>query len=123
MPQLDVTDVVLDPEFVTLGLICKRNAVMTGNDGIAVQTQTTKTFVGVVTNDRGDVLRRLAKGEHIEGSIVIHSRYPLRAGSAGYSADIVTWMGNDYTVTALADYSSYGRGFTVANCTLIPLSG
>jgi galactose-6-phosphate isomerase len=123
MPQLDCTDIVLDPEFVTLGLICKRNAVAVGLDGLGVDTQTTTPFVGVVTNDRGDVLRRLAEGERIEGSIVIHSQFPLRAGSAGYSADIVTWQGNDYTVTALADYSSYGRGFTVANCTLKPLSG
>lgn len=123
MPRLDVSEILLDPDFVTLGLICKRNAIVVGVDGMAVQQQTIKTFAGVVTNDRGDMLRRLIEGERIEGSINIHTRFVLRAGTPGYSADIVTWLGNDYTVTSIADYSTWGRGFVAANCTLIPLSG
>lgn len=123
MPPLDVTDVVQDADFVTLGLVCKRNAQTVGTDGVGVNTPQSFPFAGVVTNDRGNILNRQAEGERIEGSITVHSKFALRAGSSGYSADLVTWNGRDYVVKSVADYSSYGRGFTAANCVLLPLSG
>lgn len=113
----------MSPEFQTPGLICRRQTQVVGVDGLAVRQETTKTFSGVVTTPGGNSLMRRAEGEHITESIVIHSRYPLMTGSVGRSADIVTWQGNNYTVTGVRDYSTYGRGYTRAECELIPLSG
>lgn len=123
MPFLDVTDVILDPDFLDTTLTVARNAQTVGNDGIAVDTPTTTPFFGVVTSANGSVLQRVAEGSHIEDTITIHTPFRLIDGQAGYDADIVTWSGLQWTVTNVNDYSTYGHGFVAATCTLKPLSG
>ncbi len=123
MPFLDVSDIVLDPDFVTLDLSCARNTQTVGESGLAANAVETIDFSGVVTSDKGDVLERGAAGERVTGSILIHSRCKLQDGGAGFAADIVTWNGRRYTVVKVNNYSTYGRGFYAATCDLIPLSG
>lgn len=124
MAQLDVTEVLLDPDFMDTGLVCKRSAQDVGNNGRAANTVTSIPFAGVVTSDKGDILERLAGGERKKGSITIHTMFLLTAGSGEDSiADIVTWQGRDYTVASVNDYSHFGRGFVAASCDLLPLAG
>lgn len=123
MPLLDVSDLLSDPDFVQPGLICTREAQTVNANGIAVNTPLKVQFSGVVTSDKGDVLERLAAGERIVGNIMITTRFRLRDGKSGYSADIVTVCGKNYTVSSVNDYSQYGRGFVEATCDAMPLSG
>lgn len=123
MPFLDVTDVLLDPDFLDTTLSVTRNAQTVTDGGIAVDTTTTTSFYGVVTSLNGSVLQRVAEGEHIEDTITIHTPYRLIAGQAGYDADVVNWQGRQWTVTNVNDYSTYGRGFVAATCTMKQLSG
>jgi hypothetical protein len=123
MPTLDVTSVLLSPEFVTRGLKCIRQTQTVDNDGIATNVPATSTFSGVVTNDTGDLLVRLAEGSRIQASITIHTRFKLQDGKDGLDADVITYKGRNYTVTNVADWSDYGRGFVCASCELISLSG
>jgi hypothetical protein len=123
MPWLDVSSVLLDPLFCDTTLLCSRQSQSVGTDGLAINTPTVTAFTGVVTNDKGDNLQRLADGSRVQGSITIHSRFALQDGRSGYDADIVTWQGRKYTVTVVQDYSTYGAGFVDATCELIPLSG
>ncbi|MBV8159133.1 MAG: hypothetical protein JO278_15845 [Dyella sp.] len=123
MPLLDVSDILFDPDFADLTLTVTRNAQTVGNDGIAVDTPTTTPFVGVVTSSTGSVLHRVAEGARISDTILIHTRFKLIDGQAGYDADIVNWQGLQWTVTNVNDYSTYGRGFVAATCTLKQLSG
>jgi len=122
MPLLDVSEILLDPDFVD-SLVCARNTQVVGDDGLAVDTPTATPFYGVVTNNTGDLLMRLAEGSRITGSITVHSQFNLIAGADGIDADIVTWNGRQYTVTNVGDWSRFGIGFTASNCELIPLSG
>ena len=123
MPQLDVSDILLDPDFVDRTLVATRNTQTVGDNGLAANSSQAFPFYGVVTNDKGDLLRRRAEGEHIEGSINIYTRFRLTNGKGDISADVVSWQGSSYTVSAVSDYSTYGRGFVSATCDLIPLSG
>jgi len=123
MPWLDVSSVILDPDFLDMTLTVTRNAQTVGADGIGVITPTTTPFFGVVTSLSGSVLHRVAEGEHISDTITIHSQYRLIDGQAGYDADVVNWQGLQWTVTNVNDYSTYGRGFINATCTLKQLSG
>jgi hypothetical protein len=122
MPLLDVAEVLLDPDFVD-SLVCTRNTQTVSEKGLATDVQTSTPFYGVVTNNTGDLLMRLAEGSRISGSITVHSQFNLIAGADGIDADIVTWDGRQYTVTNVGNWSRFGRGFTAANCELIPLSG
>ncbi|WP_407733283.1 hypothetical protein [Pseudomonas citronellolis] len=124
MAQLDVTEVLLDPDFMDTGLVCKRSTQTVGDNGRADNAVTSIPFAGVVTSDKGDILERLAGGERKKGSITIHTMFRLTAGSGEDSiADIVTWQGRDYTVASVNDYNHFGRGFVAASCDLLPLAG
>ncbi|WP_281659644.1 hypothetical protein [Microvirgula aerodenitrificans] len=123
MARLDVSDVLLDPDFMDRDLICQRSVQTVGDNGWAEVTTTETTFAGVVTSDSGDILERIASGERIKGSITIHTRFGLSDGAAGTTADVVVWQGRKYTVSNVNDYRHFGRGFVCATCDLMSLSG
>ena len=123
MARIDVSDLLLDPDFADTGIICERSSQIIGEDGIARNETKRIKFTGVVTPDTGDLLERLDEGERVKGRITIHSRFPLRDGAAGGSADIIVWKGKRSTVSRVSDLTNFGRGFTRASCDVIPFSG
>ena len=123
MAQLDVTEVLLDPDFMDTGLVCKRSTQAVGDNGRASNAVASIPFAGVVTSDKGDILERLAGAERKKGSITIHTVFRLIAGEGDTTADIVTWRGKTYTVSNVNDYSHFGQGFVCATCDLLPLAG
>lgn len=123
MPSLNVTRVLFSREFVDRTLVRRRQAQTVDAGGIASNASTDTPFAGVVTADSGDILKRFPESSYVVGSIMVHSKLPLSVGVAGQDADLVQWKGDFYTVTDLADYTTYGAGFTCALCTPIPLAG
>jgi hypothetical protein len=122
MPLLDVSDVLLDPDFADTAVLIRT--------GVTVDTATGRTISGpvetqilcVVTSDRGQNLRRMPDAAASEGSIIVHSTVTFTEGDgAGLDADIIRWQGRDWTVITVDDYSRYGAGFTVATCRLLNL--
>jgi hypothetical protein len=122
MPSFDVSDILLDPEWMTTNLVCVRSTETVGANGIGVETIKNTTFAGVVTSDQGDVLSRLEGSSRTAGNVLIHTRFVLRESHEGNAADMVIWNGVKYTVSKVNDYSSYGRGFVAATCDLLPMS-
>ena len=123
MPWLDVSSVLLDPMFADNTLTVTRNSQTVGNDGLATLAIVTTPFIGVVTSISGSVLNRVAEGEYITDTIMIHTKYRLTDGQLGLTADIINWGGVSWAVTNVNSYSTYGSGFISAVCTLKPLSG
>lgn len=123
MAFLDVTDILLDPDFMDTGLLCRRMTQTVNDQGRAENTPTDTPFAAVVTSDSGDVLTRGSDGSRITGSITLHTAFRLRDGGDGADADEVIWQSRTYTVAAVNDYSHFGRGFVAATCDLKPLSG
>lgn len=123
MALLDVTDVLLDPDFMDTGLVCNRMTQTVDDHGRATNTPAPVTFAAVVTSDKGDILHRNAEGSRIIGSITVHTPFRLSDGSAGQDTDEIVWQGRTYTVVNVNDYSHFGRGFVCATCDLKPLSG
>ncbi len=125
MAQLDVTEVLSDPDFADDTLVCERASVTTDTLGRDSATLTLLPFTGVVTSDAGALLKRMAMGERIEDSITIHTTFLLTAGDATrqLTADTVRWKGKRWTVSAVNDYSHFGAGFVGVTCDLIPVGG
>lgn len=123
MPTLDVTDILLSPEFLDTTLVVKRSEQTIDNDGFAQNTVTQTQFAGVVTVDRSLEARRMQAGQVINGAILIVTTYRLTSGNTGVDADIVTYRGRDYRVTFVDPYTAYGAGFVQAHCELQPFDG
>jgi hypothetical protein len=123
MAFLDVTEILLDPEFMDTGLVCHRMTQTVDERGRAHNKSTSFPFAAVVTSDKGDILHRNADSSRIIGSITVHTMFRLSDGSAGQDADEAIWQGRTYTVVNVNDYSHFGRGFVCATCDLKLLSG
>lgn len=122
MALLDVSDVVLDPDFADK-LTLLRNVQTVGTNGRAVNVPSQKTFYGVVTAASGANLARLPSGEMVSGAIIVHSKLPLSSGAPGQTADEIVFRGRTYTVSRVDNYSHFGAGFTAATCELKEVDG
>jgi hypothetical protein len=115
MPNLDVADVLDDPDFFDFFTV-KRPAVVATVGGVAQTTpQTFEKVAGVVTPAGAPDLMLLPEGSIETGVISIITRFALQTGKGtGYAPDIVSWHGTDYTVVNTDDWSGFGAGFIKA---------
>ena len=123
MPSLDVSDVLLDPDFMSKGILHKRISIVVNDKGRSETKIAESKFNGVVTTNDGDKLDRHSDGTIIKGSINIHTRFVLSEGDADHQADEITWQGREYIVSQVLSNTQYGRGFVKAICILKLISG
>ncbi|OON36516.1 head-tail adaptor [Izhakiella australiensis] len=123
MPNLDVTDVLFDPDFCDTRLLVTRRFQQTDADGITISVEEKSGFSGVVTVDRSLENRRMQAGQAIGGAILVVTTERLSNGETGRDADIVTYQNRDYRVSFVDPYTAYGAGFVQAHCELLPFDG
>ncbi|AHY06745.1 head-tail adaptor [Serratia plymuthica] len=129
MSLLDVTEVLLDPDFADPSLICRRQTQTTDDDNFPVNTPQEIPFTGVVTVDRSLEARRMAAGQNISGAILIVTQFRLTQGrksatdGPNLDADLVVYDGGLYRVTFVDPYTRYGAGFVQAHCELVGQEG
>ncbi|MGL9723974.1 head-tail adaptor [Sodalis sp. (in: enterobacteria)] len=123
MPNLDVTDVLFDPDFCDPHLVLTRRFQQTDADGITTSVEKKFGFSGVVTVDRSLENRRMQAGQVIGGAILVVTTERLSNGETGRDADIVTYQNRDYRVSFVDPYTAYGAGFVQAHCELLPFDG
>ncbi|SCC65826.1 head-tail adaptor [Kosakonia oryziphila] len=129
MPFLDMSDVIMDPDFLDTSLVCHRQIQTLDEDNFPTNTPQDFPFSGVVTVDRSLEAKRMAAGQNINGAILIVTQFRLTQGQAGtdaaarLDADIVTYSGRDYRVTFVDPYTRYGAGFVQAHCELVDFNG
>ena len=121
MPLLDVSDVLLDPDFADNAILIRTGVTVDQATGRTVSGPVETPILCVVTSDRGQNLRRMPDASASEGSIIVHSTVTFTEGGDGVDADIIRWQGRDWTVIVVDDYSRYGAGFTCATCRLLTL--
>lgn len=123
MPNLDVTDVLFDPDFCDPHLVVTRRFQQTDADGITTSVEKQSGFSGVATVDRSLENRRMQAGQVIGGAILVVTTERLSNGETGRDADIVTYQNRDYRVSFVDPYTAYGAGFVQAHCELLPFDG
>ncbi|WP_439292087.1 MULTISPECIES: head-tail adaptor [Rahnella] len=129
MPLLDVSEVLMDPDFADFSLVCHRQNQVTDDDNFPVNTTEEIPFSGVVTIDRALEAKRMAAGQNINGAILIITQFRLTQGSKSVNdgpnldADLVIYSGNLYRVTFVDPYTRYGAGFVQAHCELMGQEG
>ena len=122
MPLLDVSDVLLDPDFADT-ITVYRQAESITDQGRAARTQTTfPNVVAVVTPDMWSTLQRAAEGSNVSETITVITQFRLTSSMDGYDADEIVWNGKRYVVVAVGDCSRYGVGFIEASASLKGMS-
>lgn len=120
MAQLDVSDLMLDPDFAdTLVLITRVSSI--NEFGEPVLTETSSNIIGIVQQGGSDELARLPEGAKLSEAISVFHKSILSTERAGGYADIIVWQGQRYQVQDIEEpYSHYGGGFSKAICLLEP---
>ncbi|MGR7993837.1 hypothetical protein [Xanthobacter sp. ZOL 2024] len=117
MPLLDVSDVLLDPDFADT-ITVYRQSVTIGDDGRSTRAETVTSAIAVVTPDQWSTLQRQAEGSNVSETITVVTQFRLIPSMDGYDADEITWNSKRYVITAVGDCSRYGAGFVEASAEL-----
>ena len=122
MPFLDVTDVLLDPDFAdTIGVI-RRTEVVNSYGEAQVYDKPDFNIIAVVTTPGANELSRLPEYATFTNTISVITKFPLRSASQensadNYQPDLIVYQNTKYVVNHVDDYTQYGPGFVQAICT------
>lgn len=112
MPNLDVSEIINDPDFADTVTVTRRAEDVDEASGLSVITSTVfPGVVGVVTMASPDDLVRLEVSQMTARCISFITQFRLRGSAQGFQPDVITWDGTDYTVIALDPYHRFGTGF------------
>jgi hypothetical protein len=118
MALLDVSELLFDPDLCDLVTVTRRTNVVSTDTGR--NTVTTVPYTGVVMfvliSDPSDE-QRSPESTNIPRSIEVVTNFRLRGPSEGVLADVITYMGSDYTLTEIKPHTKWGAGFVKAKAT------
>jgi hypothetical protein len=125
MPTIDVSDLLVDPDLSDTFTVLRRQQVTGSTGTISLTTTTYSCVVGVIGPTGDNSLARQSAFETQGKSIQVLTKFRLQgavqAGGLSYLPDVVQWGGDNFLVVSLSDFSHYGTGFVVADCTSMDL--
>lgn len=110
MATLDVSDVLLSPEFTDNYLI-QRNVETVDTHGRSTVAVTTTNSFGVVTMASGADLKRHPEFQELDRVLSIVTKTRLQSAVNGSQPDIIIWRGDNYVVKYVDLYPQFGQGF------------
>jgi hypothetical protein len=114
MPQLDLSDIILDPLFASEFQVQRRAEVINNFGENNFQTWLHDPVWGVVAPVSPSDLARMPDAQIDRKTISIVTKFRLQLATPGYQADLVIWHRDTYVVISVRDWSSYGAGFIEA---------
>lgn len=115
MAFLDVSTVLLDPDFTDNFSVTRRQETV-DNNGFSTVVPVTTQQIGVVTAASPNQLDRLAEADIFKRAINVVTKFKLQGEVVGYKPDLVVWRGDNYIVKEIDLYPQYGAGFIQALC-------
>lgn len=126
MPDIDVSDLLSDPDFAETLTIMRRLQVIDTVTGIssAESNLILPRPFGVVLPQPDLPIQRGPDQQALPRLIEVHTKYRLRSASieddVTYLPDFIVWNGDNFYVNRVYDYSRFGRGFIQADCSSQP---
>lgn len=114
MPDLDVTEILSDPDLADIFDVIRRSEVIGANGRPTLGSVKTEGVVGVVTPGDSGKLTRADDSAMSSNLITISTSFRLRAAGLGFQPDLVVYDGIQYTVTAVKRWQRFGAGWVKA---------
>ena len=119
MALLDVSSVLIDPDFTDTIIVRRRKLVIDEHGrptaGSSIEQDFTNVLA-VVTSDSPNNLQRSDDYGSFMRSISVVTQFRLRGQTKDYLPDIVVWRGNNFIVDSFDPYPQFGSGFIQATC-------
>lgn len=116
MALLDVTEILLDAEFVDTFDVRRRQQIIDDHGRVVSNEVLFSDVVGVVTAISPSDLERKDDYDAMSRSISIVCKFHLRGETTGHQPDIVAWRGNNFLVKHVDPYPQFGAGFFQIEC-------
>ena len=124
MANIDVTELMTDPDFLSAITLIRRTAAV-GSDGENTITDSASVTVRMVVQPgAGDMLERLPESVRNKEFISIWYKNQIinGAATAGNYADVLVWGGKRYIVEHVEPFGNWGRGYWAGVAGLEPVS-
>lgn len=123
MPSIDVSDILADTFIAGEPFTVTRRSESVNSFGESVVTPSTFTAAGSIVPIGDNSLLREEAFETGANTIRVITTFRLRGVSQAvgqnYQPDLVVWKGNSFIVRTVEDYTQYGAGMVVAECSSI----
>ena len=115
MSKLDVSELLLDPDFVDNIVQIKRTTQVTGK-GQNITTETRVNTIGCVTPASGKTILRMPEDFRVADVYEFFLRGTITASAPGKYSDVLVFKGFRYNVQLVFDYSNWGAGYCQGTC-------
>src|SRR5271165_5038928 len=115
MAQIDVTDVLSDPDFIDPVSIIDRVPTVNLYGENIVQETATQT-VGSVQPADGRVLQRLPEALRVANLSSFWVRGQIVASAPGKYTSVIVFKGKRYQVQTIFDWTNWGQGWCEGTC-------
>lgn len=115
MPLIDVDDLLTDPDFVETIQVLRRKQQISDTGRVST-VNATFNVVACVQPQSDQPMIRGAEQQNLPALISVHTMFRIRGISPGYQPDIVIWNGTQFVVNKVYNWSHYGRGYVMAEC-------
>jgi len=127
MPGIDVSYVLRDQMIAGERFQVVRRQETVNSLGISTVKEITLPALGSITPTGDNSLVRAEGYQQQAKTIRVITNFRLRGATIGqnganYQPDIVLWNGSRFVVRTVDDYSQYGAGMIVAECSSIELT-
>jgi galactose-6-phosphate isomerase len=122
MPTIDMSEVLLSPEFMDTVTIYRRTQQVSD---FGEMTTVNKPFynVGVVvTTTPPNALLRGEDEQNEPNTFTIISTFRLQGPTTNTQPDLVLYLGNQFIIDSVEEYTRYGSGFVEARMSSIDYS-
>lgn len=121
MPLLDVSEVLVDPDFVDDIVVLRLSRIVGTNGRITDTPGYFYTWANVQPAPQSSLMQ-LPEAERVGSFISVVTPFRLIPLTDTTAPDQVQWQNRTYRVKLVRDWSTYGAGFTEGICELVSLT-
>jgi len=118
MAELDVSELMSDPDFISPFQVIRSGETIDVHGRTLLAPQPTKKIFGVIFPISARTMNMLADAINVNGAIEIYTKFRLEGSSKTTQADTVFWQNNTYVVANVQSLTHFGLGFVHAVCQL-----
>lgn len=111
MARIDVSELMLDPDFVSNFTIIERTPTVNGFGENVLAESAPIPAVGSVQSPGKETLKRLPDGVSITNIKTVYIKRSLKADASGEYSDQVVWQGKRYNVISCLPWDNFGAGW------------
>jgi hypothetical protein len=115
MPLIDTSELLTDPDFVETVQVIRRAETISDQGRVSTQNVSYDVIASVQPQTDQPMIRGPDQ-QNLPQLIQVISQWRLRGIAPGYQPDLVVWNGTTFVVNKVFNWSHFGLGFVMAEC-------